>query len=51
MRNGVMLTLEPNLTIAFHNNLRESRGTRNCILRSLDKGIRTVLITSNTRRK
>jgi hypothetical protein len=58
-RNGVMLALKPRLVIAFHWNLADSKGTKNCVERAERKGIpvkrieipRAVAMPSGERKK
>lgn len=45
LRNSRMLDMQPDLVIAFHSNLSESKGTRNCIGQARDRGIPIEVIT------
>lgn len=44
MRNQKMVDSGIDMTIGFHQNIGLSRGTRDCLTRSLDKGIPTFLV-------
>jgi len=39
IRNRRMLALDPQLVVGFHPNIRESRGTLDCLLQALERGI------------
>lgn len=43
-RNAIMLALEPDEVIAFHSDIRQSRGTKDMINRSRRAGIHTTVI-------
>lgn len=45
MRNRVMLDLEPDLVIAFHDKIDESKGTKDCLQEAKRRGIPTILVT------
>ena len=44
-RNKAMLEMKPDLVIAFHNNIIESKGTGNCLCQAEDKNIRYALVS------
>jgi len=44
IRNSQMLKENPDIVIAFHNNLESSRGTKNMILQAKNKGIKVLII-------
>lgn len=46
LRNREMLDLKPDMVIAFHKNLKKSRGTLDCVLEANRRGIRVELISS-----
>jgi hypothetical protein len=46
VRNAEMLNSNPDVIVAFHDNLQESKGTKNMVTQALKRGIR-VLIVSN----
>lgn len=46
IRNGVMLSLEPDEVLAFHNDLDSSKGTANCVRQAEKKGIEVTRVTS-----
>lgn len=50
MRNGVMLSLKPHLVLAFHWDLRASRGTLNCVnqAKAAKRKVRVVLVPKHT---
>lgn len=48
LRNIEMLATLPDLVIAFHDNIRESKGTRHCIREAQKRGIPVVLIGHRT---
>ena len=39
IRNGWMLKMEPDLVLAFHNDIRQSKGTANMVSIARKKGI------------
>lgn len=43
IRNALMLDQCPDAVVAVHAALRESRGTRDCVLKSLERGFPTYL--------
>jgi hypothetical protein len=45
IRNREMLSKKPDLVIAFHNNINESKGTKDMVKISLKAGIRVILVT------
>jgi len=46
IRNGAMLDLGPELVLAFHNNFKKSKGTKNCVDQALKRELETWLVTS-----
>ncbi len=46
IRNKKMIDMKPDLFIAFHNNVTESRGTANTLMLAEEAGIPTELITA-----
>lgn len=44
IRNRWMLDLQPDLVIAFHSNLAESKGTKDCLEEAKRRGIPTEVI-------
>lgn len=42
LRNAAMLAENPDLVLAFHDDLRASKGTKDCIAQALGKGIDVV---------
>jgi len=46
IRNNEMIKLEPNLVIAFSNDIKSSKGTKNMVNLSLKKNIKTLLISN-----
>lgn len=44
IRNSWMLDLKPDLVLAFHENMEESRGTKNCVAEARKRGIPVELI-------
>lgn len=46
IRNDDMLDLNPERVLAFHNNLKKSIGTKDCVTRALKREIETWLVTS-----
>lgn len=46
IRNGEMLDLQPELVLAFHNNFKKSKGTKNCVDQALKRDLETWLVTS-----
>lgn len=47
-RNAAMLALRPSRVVAFHPDIRKSRGTRNCIRQAQDLGIPVRLFDGRT---
>lgn len=47
IRNRQMLELEPEIVLAFHNNLANSKGTINMLKQSKKKGVLCYLITDD----
>lgn len=45
VRNAVMLDQNPDVVLAFHDNLMGSKGTKNCVLRALERGLDVILIS------
>lgn len=45
MRNKAMLDEQPDLVIAFHNDIEKSKGTKNCLGQAKNRGIKTELIS------
>jgi len=45
IRNKKMLDMEPDLVIAFHNDIENSLGTKNCIKEAEKRGIEIELIS------
>lgn len=46
IRNGQMLDLWPDKVVAFHNNYKKSKGTRNCVDQALKREIEVWMVTS-----
>jgi len=46
IRNSAMLNLDPELVLAFHNNFKNSKGTKNCVDQALKRDLETWLVTS-----
>lgn len=44
IRNRKMLDMKPDLVLAFHLNIRESKGTKDCVEEANRRGIPTVVI-------
>jgi hypothetical protein len=44
IRNSKMIKANPDIVIAFHNNIESSRGTKNMILQAKNKGIKVLII-------
>ena len=44
IRNREMLDQKPDLVIAFHSNISESKGTRDCVMEAQKRGIPTEII-------
>lgn len=44
IRNRVMLDTKPDLVIAFHNNIEESKGTKDCVTEARRRGIPTEVV-------
>lgn len=47
IRNRKMLTYKPDITIAFHDNIEQSKGTKDMINASLKANVKVFLIHSN----
>ena len=45
IRNAVMLALEPDLVLAFHDHIEMSKGTADMLCKAADKGVLYVLVT------
>ena len=45
IRNRAMLAEKPDIVLAFHTNLKESKGTKDMVILSVKEGIETHLIT------
>lgn len=45
LRNGWMLDLEPDLVLAFHGNIEQSKGTKDCVTQAEKRGIKVCLIS------
>jgi len=48
IRNNKMLDLNPDLVLAFHENLTESKGTKHCIKEAKRRGIDVLLFTGES---
>jgi hypothetical protein len=46
LRNKEMLDREPDLVVAFHNDLSKSKGTKNCVGEAKKRGIPVVVVRS-----
>ena len=46
IRNKIMLDMEPDLVIAFHSDIRNSKGTKNMLDIAAKKGVKTELYES-----
>jgi hypothetical protein len=46
IRNGEMLDLGPDLVLAFHNDFKKSKGTKNCVDQALKRELEAWLVTS-----
>lgn len=46
IRNGEMLNLKPDVVLAFHNNFKNSKGTKNCVDQALKRNVEAWLNTS-----
>ena len=44
IRNRKMLNEDPDLVLAFHNNIKKSRGTKDCIEQAKQRGISVKII-------
>ncbi len=44
IRNNRMLEMQPDLVVAFHKNINDSKGTKNCLEQAEELGIKTLLI-------
>ena len=44
IRNRQMLDLKPDLVIAFHSNIEQSKGTKDCITEASKRGIKVEVI-------
>lgn len=51
IRNRQMLDQKPDIVIAFHNNIEESKGTKDCLAEAARRGIATELISDQEWRK
>lgn len=47
IRNKQMLELNPDIVVAFHNDIDNSKGTKNCVTQAKLKGIKTIVITGD----
>lgn len=45
IRNKQMLDMKPDEVIAFHNDIKNSKGTKNCLMQAKQMGIKTIVIT------
>lgn len=45
IRNRQMLDENPDLVIAFHDNIKNSKGTKDCLKEAEKRGIKTILIS------
>ena len=45
IRNRAMLNMNPDLVIAFHNNIENSKGTKDCIKEAEKRGIEVKLVS------
>jgi hypothetical protein len=45
LRNSRMIEEKPDMVLAFHDSLKESRGTRDCVKRALARGYKVVLVS------
>jgi hypothetical protein len=45
-RNAEMLDMGPDVVLAFHNNFKRSKGTKNCVDQALKRGLEVWLNTS-----
>lgn len=43
-RNCQMLDEKPDIVLAFHNNIKESRGTKHCVTEAINRGIPVKII-------
>ncbi len=48
IRNEIMVLLEPDVVLAFHNNLKKSKGTKNCINKATVAEIPVKLFSSGS---
>lgn len=48
-RNSKMLAMEPDLVVAFHRNLKASRGTADTVQKAMGLGIKTEVVTVEVR--
>ena len=46
IRNQEMLDMDPDLVIAFHDDLANSKGTKDMVSRAKKKGVKVILISS-----
>ena len=46
IRNQEMLNMDPDLVIAFHDDLKNSKGTKDMVNRAQKKGVKVTLISS-----
>jgi hypothetical protein len=47
IRNRKMLDNKPQLVVAFHNNIEQSKGTKDCITEAKKRGIGVILVKGN----
>jgi hypothetical protein len=50
LRNRQMLDQGPDLVVAFHNSLATSKGTKDCIIEAIKRGIKVLVITETGRK-
>jgi hypothetical protein len=48
IRNRAMIKEEPDIVLAFHNDIASSRGTKDCILAAKKAKLQVILITEST---
>lgn len=46
IRNGVMLAIDPDEVVAFHNDIENSKGTKHCYEAAIKRGINARLVTT-----
>lgn len=51
IRNRQMLNTSPDMVIAFHNNIAESKGTKDCVTEARRRGIPTEVVSDKEWRK